>query len=234
MESFKLLNEVDRPDPRMEMYAIVNKRTGESRPRTLDDHYEAVAKFELSSSVPEDVRSQFNVSKNVLLYAWHSYSFFSVASQHVLSVLELAMKERIGEENIKRIGRGMFRYLDFIIKNEWVKNEDLSAWHRRPFEAAMHEYRLKKSEEMHEKGLKEIELDFREIEVPDENNFDYLGALQETLHKIRNEYAHGTTTLYPYTTYKFFELAEEFINALFDDKNQGEFKSVNPAWVNSV
>jgi hypothetical protein len=50
-----------------------------------------------------------------------------------------------------------------------IRNKDFSAWYRVPTLRARDEYNFKKIREMDEKGLDSIDLDHKDVEVPDTN-----------------------------------------------------------------
>lgn len=218
MEEFKALEDILKPDSRMGVKCEDNEDSYVG----LSYHHERVASHVLSSKTPNTVLSQFNVSKNVLLYAYFSYNFYTVASQHAYSVLELALRERTdatGCGNIKKI-EGMFKLVSHAIDQGWVKNEDFSAYHEAPYLKVKKEYVRKKTLEMEEKGLGEITLNYDEVEVPSDNNINYLDTIKQHLNKIRNLYAHGTDHVYPWATWKDFQVITEFINALYDENHK--------------
>ncbi|MHB8742206.1 MAG: hypothetical protein ACYC9L_03695 [Sulfuricaulis sp.] len=220
MEEFKSLDEVTTVDQRNTYFVLRNRVTGETRPQELKDHYESVGRFVLTETAPEKVRSHFNTAKNVLLYTWFAYGFFPVAELQALSALELALRERIGEEGLKKLKKqkmplGLRTFIEHAAENKWIRNEDFSAYHRAPMARAKMEYDIRKIEEMNAKGMDTIEINYDEIEVPAENTTDYIGILLDTVHEIRNIHAHGETMLYPASVWRTFEICSEFINALF-------------------
>ncbi|NRA22576.1 MAG: hypothetical protein HRU05_19055 [Oceanospirillaceae bacterium] len=97
MEELKKLEEIDQPDVRNLFYSIINTETGESRPFDITDLYASVKAVELSAKVPEDVISQFNVARNLAIYSWHSYSFNQTSEMQSFSVVEMALKDRLGK-----------------------------------------------------------------------------------------------------------------------------------------
>lgn len=220
MEEFKSLEEVTTVDVRNTFFILRNRVTGESRPQELKDHYESVSRFTLDPAVPEKVQSRFNTAKNVLLYTWFVYDFYPVGEMQALSALELALRERIGEENLEELKKqkkplGMRTFIEYAVENKWIKNEDFDAYHRAPMERAKKDYLLQKIGEMHAQGLDSIEIDYDEVQVPTENTTDSLRILLGTVHKIRNIHAHGETMLYPAAVWMTFEICSDFINALF-------------------
>ena len=224
MEEFKSLDEVTTVDRRNTYFVLRNRVTGETRPQELKDHYELVGRFALTETVPEKVRSHFNTAKNVLLYTWFAYGFFPVAELQALNALELALKERIGEDGLKALKKqlkktgkrlGLQAYIEHAAASKWIKNEDFKAYHRAPYARARYELQLKKSEEMREKGLSSIEYNEEEIVVPEENTTDFVGVLINTVNWIRNTHAHGDVMLYPVSVWQTFEICSDFINALY-------------------
>lgn len=220
MEEFKTIEEVTTVDVRNTYFVLRNSETGETRPNDLPDHYQSIGRFILNQSVPEKIRSRFNTAKNLLLYTWFVYDFYPVAELHALSALELALRHRIGEEELKVLRKqrkqlGMHTFVEHAVNNRWISNEDFSAYHRAPMERARMDYLIRKTEEMRAKGLDSIAVDYDEVRVPEENTIDYLGILLKTVHRIRNAHAHGETMLYPASVWTTFEVSSEFINALF-------------------
>jgi hypothetical protein len=227
MEKLKSYDEITTVDQRQTYFALRNRITGESRPKTLADHYESVNSFVLEDAVPDKVQSHFNTAKNVLLYTWFAYGFYPVAELYVLSALELALRVRIGEEGLKELKKqlrkqhkqpGMRSFIEHAVAKGWIKNEDFEAYHRAPYEQAKHNYVMEKTAEMKAKGLDSIELDYDEVEAPMENTTDFLGILVDTVHYIRNIHAHGEAMLYPASVWQTFEICTDFVNALFREQ----------------
>ncbi len=127
IEEFKSLDEIMAVDERILFF--VDRAD-------LINYYKSVSTFVLSKTVPDDVQSQFNTAKNVLLYTWFVYGFYPVAQFQALSTLELALQERIGEAAIKKPygkRRGSLKsYIEYAAKNNWIKNEDFRDCHHAP------------------------------------------------------------------------------------------------------
>lgn len=68
MEEFKLLSSLTNPDERNLFWVAIEPSAGTSRSLTLDDIYDSVSEISLDDIVPEDIKSQFNVAKNVAVY----------------------------------------------------------------------------------------------------------------------------------------------------------------------
>lgn len=97
METLKNLEKVLEPDERNQNRVDRNRLTGDVTPTTVESIYKVVALTQLNDNVPDDVRSQFNVARNLALYAWFVYSFNEIAARHALAVLEMAAKMKTGE-----------------------------------------------------------------------------------------------------------------------------------------
>lgn len=95
MEEFKLLASLTNPDERNLYWAVIDRSTGTSRRLELEDIYNSVSEISLDEIVPEDIRSQFNVAKNVAVYSWYCYPFHQVCEMKAYSTVEYALKERL-------------------------------------------------------------------------------------------------------------------------------------------
>jgi hypothetical protein len=97
MEELKKLNEMTFPDGRTTSFVIRNRETGQVRELSICDLHEQVELISLYETVPEEVRSQFNVARNLCLYSWYCYSFHSVACFKAYSTIEMALRIRLGK-----------------------------------------------------------------------------------------------------------------------------------------
>jgi len=95
MEEFKKFEEITLPDNRNTYFVIINQQTGERREYGLKDLYEEIKLTELHEVVPEDIRSQFNVARNLSLYTWFCYSFHNVSTLKTYSTVEMALRIRL-------------------------------------------------------------------------------------------------------------------------------------------
>jgi hypothetical protein len=84
---------VCKPDIRSPMASFLDEQ-----PLTVEYQYSAVADICLHKGVPEDIRVQFETTKNLYLYAWFVYRFYPVAEHHAYTCLELALHERFEPE----------------------------------------------------------------------------------------------------------------------------------------
>ena len=95
MEKLKEINEITSPDSRTTSFVIVNRETGQKREFRICGLHEEVELITLDETVPEAVRSEFNVARNLCLYSWYCYSFHSVACFKAYSTIEMALRIRL-------------------------------------------------------------------------------------------------------------------------------------------
>lgn len=236
-DGLKALDEITKPDSRNSHYVLYDQQTGEHRAITLSDHYKRVEQHALHKGIPDNIATQFDVSRNLYLYAWYEYRFFNVAEANVLTVLEFALKERVGKENIKayikdrnrqvgektgkkgNVQKGMKTLIEYCRDYELIRNTGFSAWHRQPRMQAEAELRFATLEAMRETGEDTRELDYGSLEYPEpSDDYDHIQHLINHTNKIRNLYAHGTSMLHNNVLYSF-EMVSEFINQLYPEQD---------------
>lgn len=74
--------------------------TGRITETTIESIYRLIEPIQLRGNVPEEVRSHFEIARNLALYSWFVYSFNVVAAMHAYSSLEMALKRKAGKERI--------------------------------------------------------------------------------------------------------------------------------------
>lgn len=65
-------------------------------PTTVESIYVLVEDIKLGASVPDEVRSHFEIARNLALYSWFVYSFNVVAGMQAFASIEMAVKEKTG------------------------------------------------------------------------------------------------------------------------------------------
>ncbi|WP_019674322.1 hypothetical protein [Arsukibacterium perlucidum] len=194
---------------------------------SLEVLYARISQCSLNNFVPEDIRVQFDTARNLFIHSFYVYRFYVVAESQVLTTLELALRECIGDKTLaafqkelKASGvhftKGLRLYLEYLAQHQLIKNEDFPTWQQRNRIAAVEAYLFKTSEEIDEHGLGEYLWDESEI---DESAFDieldYVKVLCETLPKIRNIHSHGSTMLHNQVSLSFVNISI-IINKMFE------------------
>ena len=219
-EYLRPVENIFEPDPRNTWLVAFDSEKGGSRPIHVRDYYEAVAQFTLNSEVPEDIVVQFETVKNLYLYAWFVYRFFPVAEHQAFVCLELALRKKyenhITKEYYKNSNRPHLRhFMRYAIDRGDIRNEGFRKWHKNAEHRAKFRYEIEKLDELKEKGLDQIELDYSEMEITDaDRDWDYINSLLEYLPRLRNQYAHGTETLHNQVL-GTIQVVSEIINQIY-------------------
>lgn len=211
---------VCQPDPRSPRDDFFS-----GEPLTVAYQYEAVSKFVLRDSVPEDIRIQFETTKNLYLYAWYVYRFYPVVDLHAYSCLELALRERFGAE-LAALRKYKSDYvpslkqlLSYAIEHRHIKNEHFSVWQRGTEQRAKRRTQDELWAEAQKKGLTELTYDENQFEIKEEDcDHDYLGIVLKTTPWLRNHYAHGSKSL-DNQALNTVRLVFEIINQIFSENN---------------
>jgi hypothetical protein len=97
MERLKPRDEVLLPDVRYRNTVNLDHSTAEVSEMTIDTIYEELGNIRLNETVPEAVRSHFEIARNLLVYSWFVYSFNVVAGMQAFASLEMAVRNTTGE-----------------------------------------------------------------------------------------------------------------------------------------
>jgi hypothetical protein len=92
MERLKRLEDICQPDERWLNRVDIDHSTGAVTPTTVESIYTLVEEIELSANVPDDVRSHFEIARNLAVYSWFVYSFSVVAAMQALASLEMTVR----------------------------------------------------------------------------------------------------------------------------------------------
>ena len=87
----KALAEILNPDVRQA--ALVTLDSGGWRPTEIRDYHKLLDAVRVTDAVPEAIRKQFEVARDLMLYGWFVYEFYTVASAQALSSLEFGLRE---------------------------------------------------------------------------------------------------------------------------------------------
>ena len=92
---------------------------------TLEDFYNNVASIKLYKIVPEDIITQFDVAKNLIVYSCFVYRFHQPAKMQIYSTMELALKDvfNITKDNPKSFKK----MIKDSIKLGLIKDDDFKS-----------------------------------------------------------------------------------------------------------
>ena len=116
MEEFKSFDQILEIDER---HLLLGQITGSLR--SLESLHASLSAIELHSGVPEAVRGQFNVARNMALYTHFHYAMAPEVQMKTFSVIELGLKRRLPAADKKglagllkaAIARGLLRDAGF-------------------------------------------------------------------------------------------------------------------------
>ena len=177
---FKRLDELTQID---ESHILLGQVTG--RTLNLNALYRAVEAIELAPAVPEEIRGQFNVARNMALYTYFFYALAPEVQLKTFTVIELAIRRRAGDPK----GKTLRPLLKLAVSAGWI-----------------------------------CDAGFRHIEKPLSQN-PYCHSLIDALPAIRNDSAHGSTSLTPDTVW-YLERCADLVNQLFSSQSVSEEHSV--------
>lgn len=243
-DGLKPLSELCQVDIRNTYTVNVDPRTGEVFPLTVEDHYARIEQYALHDQVPDKIATQYDVARNLYLYAWFEYRFFNVAEANALNVLELAMKMRIGEAEIARyikqrnreykvktgkkggLRNGMKTLMEYCRDHQLIRNEGFTQWQnhatQQAYNRAERKLHLWATAEMERTGATEISLPLIEIKkLPPDPNYNHIQHLIDHTNKMRNNYNHGSTMLHNMVI-GTFEMVSEFINQIYPEMKKTE------------
>lgn len=220
-ESLRAIDMLCEPDPRNLGFVRFDSVTGNVRPITAVDQLDDIAQFCLCAEVPESVRVHFETAKNLYAYAWFVYRFHAVAEQQALTSLEFALRERLEGEVTqfpskgKRRPNGLSGWLNEALVHGLISNTRLSKRIEWALQRARSRAELQMVEEMQRSGTLTAQVDYSSVKPsPEDLDHDWIGVFIDSLPKIRNAYAHGSSLLHP-TVLRSFEIVSDLINQLF-------------------
>lgn len=218
-------------DQRNLAFVRTNKKTGESRTPTIEDHYRDISTFSLNEYVSDDVVTQYDTARNLYIYAWFEYRFYNVAEMQALTILEYAIRELVGKDKLKayrksrestskkgnktQLPKGLKTLMEYCRDKHLVKNEGFTKWHQYAQEQALYKAQQEAYDQMQKMGLSEISWEEPDVShLKPDPSYDHVQHLIDHTNKIRNTYAHGSSMLHSDVLYTF-EMVSEFINQIF-------------------
>jgi hypothetical protein len=166
-------------------------------------HHAEISAIHLSSAVPEKIAIQFETARNLYLYAWHVYRFYMVATTQALATLEFGLRERLPQrlpepyQSKRQKEPTLAGMLGYAIDQGQIRNEGFRRWHRAAAERERKRRSLQATQTLIDSQLDSIEIDESEMLVitPEDQRWDLVNVLRDSLPKIRNELAHGSSML---------------------------------------
>lgn len=206
------------PDPRTGMFA------GQAA-LSLAAHHADIATVQLSLAVPEPIAIQFETARNLYLYAWHVYRFYMVAATQALTTLEFGLRERLPSrlpepyqwaKQKQPMLAGMLRY---AIDKGLVRNDGFRRWHQAAEQQARERRLLETVQTMIDHGLEQVEVDDDAplTIAPQDQQWDLVAVLSDSVPSLRNQLAHGSPML-TRQVLGTLELVAEILSQLYPEQ----------------
>jgi hypothetical protein len=188
---------------------------------SLEDRHTELSLIQLNESVHLEVKQLFETAKNLSLYSWFVYRFHQVSELVAFSALEMALRELYLKQNpkdptSKKRDPTLFPLLQHAKKEGWITNDGFPSLYKRAKHLAEQEKAMAKMKE-HD-FVKEPSMS---IDEPSEDEItealsklDIVSEITDNAHKIRNNLAHGSSTVSPSSVYTL-SIISEVINQLY-------------------
>ncbi|WP_063332084.1 hypothetical protein [Marinomonas sp. TW1] len=115
MEKFKSLDELTKLDPKHEQLAMLTHALPD-----LEKTHHHLSQEVLNDTVPDELKGQFNVAKNMALY---TYFFFALAPEvHLKTYTVIEHALRLKANTKKHLG--LRKLLEIAVKEGWICDAD--------------------------------------------------------------------------------------------------------------
>ncbi|MGI5308199.1 hypothetical protein [Rheinheimera sp. WS51] len=207
-DPLKSLNEICSPDPRQKNFS-----------GSLSDRHSILSEINLHVGVPVDVRQLFETAKNLCLYTWFVYRFHQVAELQAYVTLEMALKTKFISQYPDEKVPTLAKLLKTADDERWINNERFPSLMFRAKRNAWSKKNLELAQEHDFDSCPELVCqEPTEIEVAEAlADLDIVRGITSTANKLRNNLAHGSTTLHP-NSMSTLKIVSEVINQLFEDR----------------
>jgi hypothetical protein len=191
METLKRIDDVMSPDSRNLSWLRLRDGSlaGAYHP-TLEDNHRLMADLELPTTVPEHIASAFATARNLWLFGWFHWPFYTVAWYECFRCLEMALRDRWRREGLlprsgdARGAPALSRLLGVAVRRSWLVDDQVR------------QARWLAERRRHYDAMIALSSDGRGIEerVKTESS-PYVAVLAETVPRLRNMYVHADGTM---------------------------------------
>src|SRR2546427_916703 len=180
METLKAFTDVTQPDARNLHFVKFDASAPDGlSPITLEDIHRAVADLELGTNVPEGIAAAFAIARDIWLYGWFVWPFYSVAEFEAHRCVEMALRVRCRDERLLKNPEhppGLKRLMQIAIDQRWLVDADIE-----------HYRRLEEQREAYRDMKTTFGFQPRTPRAPDR----YVRLLGTTIPNLRNAHAHA-------------------------------------------
>ena len=118
METLKEYSELLKADPRQPAFVIANDTKGLMKAIKLRDYHDIAKRSLLHQGVPSEVSYHFENARNLLVYSYYYYPFYSMAQFFAFIAVEAALRIKAGKP--KRGFTSLFRE---AVRKKWIRDE---------------------------------------------------------------------------------------------------------------
>lgn len=115
MEEVKRMDELTKIDER---HLLLGQITG--RVPDLQKRHDFVTAIEMHAGVPDEIRSQFNVAKNMALYQYYFYALAPEVQLKTYTIIEYALK--LKNIDAPTPARGLGELVTTAVKQGWISD----------------------------------------------------------------------------------------------------------------
>lgn len=211
-EVLKPLVELTLPDRRI---ALEPCRPQSDQPLSAADIHERLETYaRLHDGVPKRVKSQFEIARNLMLYAYFVFEFQTQAELQAYAALEFALRIKFSHPR-KEVKRGKkIEYRPVMLKGllQMAVDEKLLRPERFPSFEWTNQKRKWHAERMG-------------YEYEPMSASEWLEFIQQHIKGQRDHLAHGNPHLNPPSSFEQIERCADIINALFPKPDEGKTAS---------
>lgn len=185
MERLKKPSELCQPDERNLAFVVLDPEAADGiRPSTPEDRFLEMEALALPAGLPEHITDAFTATRNLWLYGWFHWPFYSFAEMHAYQCIEIALRHRAAQE--EKAGRlqptkrrlTFAKLLQIAVKDGWITDQGFERF--RQVEARRREH----EQEMLANG-------WFDQPLPTLSPKEYSERLARIIPEWRNLHAHG-------------------------------------------
>lgn len=211
-DEFRALDDVTKPDVRQTWLVVSDPESGERVKKEIRHLHWSVSQYALGNQVPQGIHVQWDTARNIWLYGWFVYRFYTVAELQAYVVLELSLRQKL--EHTRSKSPGLKKLISDAVKKKLVFDEGIEQYRQ-----------IKDQQTVSATELENIRSQLPKCNIPaaetierDPQSQKYCTMLSNLFPKLRNMHAHGGTHLYPASVGLAFGICRDIINQLFDRK----------------
>jgi len=115
-------------DPASSVWALRDRRTGETRPMSAQDWAEGILTIDLGGNVPLELQRMFRVARGTLLYAFFFYPLYGVGMGLVFMLCDSALRIAADSAGAPSRVKDFKSRLDWLSQHRVISSEAAERW----------------------------------------------------------------------------------------------------------